>query len=74
MYECKSQPTDRYDVVDIDPYGSPTSFLDSAVQACHDGGQLLSLYIHHNINRLGSTPSHFRLTLCNLYRYQHSLW
>ena len=38
MYECKSPPTGRYDVVDIDPYGSPTLFLDSAVQACHDGG------------------------------------
>ncbi len=36
MHECKT--TNRYDVVDIDPYGSPTNFLDSAVQACHDGG------------------------------------
>ncbi len=28
----------RYDIVDIDPYGSPTPFLDAAVQATrHDG-------------------------------------
>ncbi len=28
----------RFDVVDIDPYGSPSQFLDSAVQCIEDGG------------------------------------
>lgn len=39
MYEHRD-PFRRYDVIDLDPYGSPTIFLDSAVQACHEGGKL----------------------------------
>ena len=31
---------DRFVVVDLDPYGSPTQFLDSAVQCVSDGGLL----------------------------------
>ncbi|RLN39469.1 hypothetical protein C2845_PM01G10710 [Panicum miliaceum] len=31
----------EFDVVDIDPYGSPSVFLDSAVQAVADGGLLM---------------------------------
>ena len=27
-----------FDVVDLDPYGTPAMFLDSAVQTCVDGG------------------------------------
>ena len=30
----------RFDVVDLDPYGSPTAFLDGAVQAVAEGGLL----------------------------------
>ncbi|EGC33821.1 hypothetical protein DICPUDRAFT_48748 [Dictyostelium purpureum] len=30
----------NYDIVDVDPYGAPTVFLDSAVQAVADGGLL----------------------------------
>jgi len=30
----------RYDVIDIDPYGSPTRFLDSAVRTLKNGGLL----------------------------------
>jgi tRNA (guanine26-N2/guanine27-N2)-dimethyltransferase len=30
----------RFDFVDIDPFGSPVPFLDSAVRALHDGGLL----------------------------------
>lgn len=30
-----------YDAVDLDPYGSPTQLLDSAVQATAEGGLLL---------------------------------
>ena len=31
---------DRFDVIDLDPYGSPTPFLDAAVQSVADGGML----------------------------------
>ena len=30
----------RFDVIDIDPYGAPSIFLDAAVQAVKDGGLL----------------------------------
>ena len=39
MYQHK-QKKDRFDVIDLDPYGSPTPFLDSAVQAVSEGGLL----------------------------------
>lgn len=32
---------DRFDAVDLDPYGCPTMFLDAAVQCVADGGLLL---------------------------------
>mmetsp|Transcript_11513 Transcript_11513/g.46562 ORF Transcript_11513/g.46562 Transcript_11513/m.46562 type:complete len:388 (-) Transcript_11513:36-1199(-) len=31
---------ERFDVVDVDPYGAPSPFLDAAVQAVRDGGLL----------------------------------
>ncbi|XP_063787234.1 tRNA (guanine(26)-N(2))-dimethyltransferase isoform X2 [Pseudophryne corroboree] len=31
---------DRFDVIDLDPYGSPSMFLDAAVQSVSDGGLL----------------------------------
>ena len=31
-------PKKRFDFIDIDPFGSPTSYLDSAVRALRDGG------------------------------------
>lgn len=30
----------QFDVIDLDPYGCPSRFLDSAVQAVKDGGML----------------------------------
>lgn len=30
-----------YDAIDLDPYGCPSRFLDSAVQVARDGGLLL---------------------------------
>ena len=39
MYGHK-RPGSRYHVIDLDPYGSPTPFLDAAVQAVEDGGLL----------------------------------
>ena len=35
-----SAPRKRFDCVDIDPFGSPVHFLDSAVRALRDGGLL----------------------------------
>lgn len=39
MYNNRKKE-DRFDVVDLDPYGSPTPFLDGAVQAVAEGGLL----------------------------------
>uniref|UniRef100_A0A8C7JWG7 tRNA (guanine(26)-N(2))-dimethyltransferase n=1 Tax=Oncorhynchus kisutch TaxID=8019 RepID=A0A8C7JWG7_ONCKI len=39
MYEMRGKK-DRYDVIDLDPYGSPAPFLDAAVQAVGEGGLL----------------------------------
>lgn len=39
MYESRGRH-DQYDVIDIDPYGSASPFLDAAVQAVTDGGLL----------------------------------
>ncbi|XP_054635983.1 tRNA (guanine(26)-N(2))-dimethyltransferase [Dunckerocampus dactyliophorus] len=39
MYEMRGRK-DRYDVIDLDPYGSPAAFLDAAVQAVSEGGLL----------------------------------
>ena len=39
MYKNKHR-RDRFDIIDLDPYGSPVTFLDSAVQAVADGGML----------------------------------
>ncbi|XP_051024867.1 tRNA (guanine(26)-N(2))-dimethyltransferase isoform X2 [Acomys russatus] len=39
MYQHQKVP-ERFDVIDLDPYGSPAPFLDAAVQAVSDGGLL----------------------------------
>ncbi|TRY87437.1 hypothetical protein DNTS_017195 [Danionella cerebrum] len=39
MYEARGK-SQRYDVIDLDPYGSPSPFLDAAVQAVSEGGLL----------------------------------
>lgn len=31
----------QFDVIDLDPYGCPSRFLDAAVQSIQDGGLLL---------------------------------
>lgn len=38
---CSVQNPEGYDAVDLDPYGSPSTLLDGAVQAVADGGLLL---------------------------------
>ncbi|XP_075404009.1 tRNA (guanine(26)-N(2))-dimethyltransferase isoform X1 [Tenrec ecaudatus] len=39
MYQHQ-RPSERFDVIDLDPYGSPSPFLDAAVQAVSEGGLL----------------------------------
>lgn len=38
MYSNRT-PTTRFDVVDLDPYGTATPFIDGAVQCVNDGGK-----------------------------------
>lgn len=38
MYQHQ-RVSDRFDVIDLDPYGSPAAFLDAAVQAVSEGGE-----------------------------------
>lgn len=38
MYQHQKVP-ERFDVIDLDPYGSPAPFLDAAVQAVSEGGE-----------------------------------
>uniref|UniRef100_UPI00398F86EC tRNA (guanine(26)-N(2))-dimethyltransferase n=1 Tax=Pristiophorus japonicus TaxID=55135 RepID=UPI00398F86EC len=39
LYESKRKRA-RFDVIDLDPYGSPSQFIDAAVQAVSEGGLL----------------------------------
>lgn len=39
MYQHKRDKC--FDAIDLDPYGCPSIFLDSAVQSVKDGGMLL---------------------------------
>ncbi|CAN8102877.1 unnamed protein product [Discula destructiva] len=39
--ETAQGKADKYDVVDLDPYGTAALFLDAAVQSVHDNGGLL---------------------------------
>jgi tRNA (guanine26-N2/guanine27-N2)-dimethyltransferase len=40
MLNLHGNPMNRFDYVDIDPFGSPSEFLDSAVRAARGGGVL----------------------------------
>ena len=54
MYMHREAP-DRYDVVDVDPYGSPTDFLDSALQAVDDGGRCFCVCMYKCLCVCGCT-------------------
>ena len=32
------KPSEQFDMIDLDPYGAPTQFLDSAIQSVANGG------------------------------------
>lgn len=40
MYK-KLAENQRFSIIDLDPYGSPTPFMDSAIQSISDGGLLM---------------------------------
>ena len=40
LLSCHGTPRKRFDVVDVDPFGSPVPFLDSAVRALRNNGLL----------------------------------
>ena len=40
LLSCHGAPRKRFDVVDVDPFGSPVSYLDSAVRALRNNGLL----------------------------------
>ena len=40
MYQNRNPSHHRFDVIDLDPYGSCSIFLDGAVQSIRDGGLL----------------------------------
>jgi tRNA (guanine26-N2/guanine27-N2)-dimethyltransferase len=40
LLSCHSAPRKRFDVVDIDPFGSPVPYLDSAIRALRNTGLL----------------------------------
>ncbi|XP_046385091.1 probable tRNA (guanine(26)-N(2))-dimethyltransferase [Ischnura elegans] len=41
MYSHRRPVENRFDAIDLDPYGCPSIFLDSAVQSLADGGLML---------------------------------
>lgn len=43
MYQHQ-RVSDRFEVIDLDPYGSPAPFLDAAVQAVSEGGEARLTY------------------------------
>ena len=50
MYEHREPFSNRFDVIDLDPYGSPSIFLDSTVQAVKDGGGFVHSVLHVHIH------------------------
>uniref|UniRef100_A0A7S0LH64 tRNA (guanine(26)-N(2))-dimethyltransferase n=1 Tax=Coccolithus braarudii TaxID=221442 RepID=A0A7S0LH64_9EUKA len=41
LHDCRPPHGERFEVIDLDPYGSAAPFLDSAVQAVAEGGLLM---------------------------------
>lgn len=54
---CLSQ---AYDVVDLDPYGTPAMFLDSAVQSVADGGLLMVSLLQPGCSKYNPTSDRLR--------------
>jgi tRNA (guanine26-N2/guanine27-N2)-dimethyltransferase len=41
MYSKMQSPLEKFDVIDLDPYGSAVPFLDAAINSISDGGKIL---------------------------------
>ena len=63
------QNPDGYEAVDLDPYGSPSQFLDTAVQAVSEGGLMLVTAT----DMAGELPSAFQDMTCSLILQARSL-
>ncbi len=50
MYEHREPHSKRFNVVDLDPYGSPSQFLDSTLQAVQDGGKASCLCVQVQVD------------------------
>jgi len=35
----------KYDVIDLDPYGSSIPYMECAIQAISDGGKMINLFL-----------------------------
>lgn len=83
-----SRPT-RYDVIDLDPYGSVSPFIDAAVQATGKWEQVGAeskvldrwMCSHHHVTRVWLTVN-IHVYICTyihifmyiyIYRYKHDL-
>jgi len=42
VLSCHASPRKRFDIVDVDPFGSPAPYIESAVRALRNGGLLAS--------------------------------
>jgi len=42
VLSCNASPKKRFDIVDVDPFGAPTPYLDSALRAIRNNGLLAS--------------------------------
>lgn len=40
LLSLHDRPWRRFDYIDLDPYGSPTPYMDAAVRACRNGGMV----------------------------------
>jgi len=38
LLSCHGKPRQRFDVVDLDPFGTPVPYIDSAIRALHNKG------------------------------------
>ena len=42
VLSCNASPKKRFDIVDVDPFGTPAPYLDSALRAIRNNGLLAS--------------------------------
>ena len=70
MYNHRTDGT-KFDVIDLDPYGTASPFLDAAVQSVVDGGKLT---LGFTVDTADVSPYSERFAMCNLYRFGSAGW